>query len=570
MRPVLLTFTATWLVALLGLEAWSAPMRVRSRSVMESEVTRTAQGLALRGLITDDRGGPVSGAPIHARIHGLESRVVRSSEEGAFELQIAKEDVIALAELHGEELPWTLEFAGAPNFGPVQRQGVLDLERAPTQLSLALDRGESSLDEGPVEVMVQVKREGHGLAHVPVVLRVADGPELVGESDAKGRVAFLVKPASVTRFGRVMVEARFPGDMRHASASATAPLLLTRATRLTLRVGREGDVDTGRYRFSGRLTSEDGALPGRTVAIVARGSDGQGGARTQRATLTRGDGVFLVAIEAREFIGFAGEEVEVQAIFEPPELSLQAARSERALLPVPTLPGVPLSWYMGCLAAAGGLGLLALALHLRLWRQLRWRWRRRRLHRSLSGGAMDLVDESRVLLNSRRGREDWLSGVLVERESGRPLAGLMVSVAQADNEFAVRSDEAGVFELGPLQPGAWELSVRGPSTLPLSVPLQLPHGGELDAMRVRLETLRARARDIFLSEVELQAGAKSAWGYVTPADMVSRRRALNPDEAEALEPLQSLVERAWFCPDTPTLDELSEAEHQVSLRREAS
>ena len=90
MRPALLTFTATWLVALLGLEAWSAPMRVRSRSVMESEVTRTAQGLALRGLITDDRGGPVSGAPIHARIHGLESRVVRSSEEGAFELQIAK------------------------------------------------------------------------------------------------------------------------------------------------------------------------------------------------------------------------------------------------------------------------------------------------------------------------------------------------------------------------------------------------------------------------------------------------------------------------------------------------
>ncbi|MGB0591255.1 MAG: hypothetical protein ACPGU1_16380 [Myxococcota bacterium] len=542
------------------LDGWSAPVRVRARTQMTAHVLLADQGLALRGRLADDTGAPIVGGPVHARIEGLETRVVRAGADGEFELTISGPDVAQLAKAHGEQLTWTLSFAGGPNFGPIERSGVMELRRAPTRLTIGLDRAETTLDEGPVKVEVTLQSDGKAVGNVPIHLRVGQGPALVGDADRQGRIAFLVNPSSISRFGRVVVEASFPGDGRRASASSRVSLLVTRATRLTLRVGREGDSYSGRYRFSGRLSGEMGAMPGRMVAIVCRSSgDGAVAPQTQRAVLTDANGVFLVAIEAREFIDFDGGAVEVQAVFEPPELSLQVARSERAIIPVPALPGVPWSWYLACLVSAAVLALVALAFHLRVWEYLRRAWQRRRLRRHLPGQSVTLFSDELPVEAGYISRPDWIAGVVVEREGGRPLHDVVVSV-QCDTEVHEVSPGAdGLFVIGPLKKGRWLLSIKGPGLLPVAAELQLPHSGELDRMTVRMESVRARVRDVFLSRLAPRTSGQG-WGFETPEGLARRDAKANPEHADMVQDLKVLVERTWFKPDPETLDDVRMAE----------
>jgi hypothetical protein len=548
------------LLLTLGLDVSSTPVRVRARSDMEAHVLRSDQGLALRGRLADDAGLAIVGGPVHARIQGLEARVVRTGQDGGFELTISGSDATALAEVHGDRLTWALAFAGGPNFGPSEASGAIELRRMPTQLVVQLDRSETTLDEGPVTVEVAVKSGGKPVGSVPIHLRVGQGPELVGDADSQGRIAFLVRPSTIRRLGRVEVEARFAGDVTHSSASGKVTLIVARATRLTLRVGREGDSTSGRYRFSGRLSGEQGALAGRMVAIVCRSSDDGGGdAQTQRAVLTDTNGVFLVAIEAREFQMFGGEAVEAQAVFEPPELSLQVARSERALIPVPGLPRVPWSWYLACLVSAGGLVLFAVAIHRRFWEYL-WRLRRRRrLRRHLPGEALELLSEGDTHLPFVTTRPDWLAGVVVERESGRPLHDIVVTVRQGGEVHEVAGDREGRFALGPLAKGSWRLSVVGPGLLSVTAELLLPHAGELDRMTVRMESIRARVRDAFLGRLT-PAKPGGGWGFETPATLATRDAQANPEQTEAIDGLKQIVERVWFEPGMETLDDVRIAE----------
>ena len=120
-----------------------------------------------------------------------------------------------------------------------------------------------------------------------------------------------------------------------------------------------------------------------------------------------------------------------------------------------------------------------------------------------------------------------------------------------------------MFEMGPLESGTWSFSISGPDIMPLNVELVLPHAGELDAMTVRVETLRARARDIFVSEVKAASEAPLAWGFDTPAAMRKEASAQGVERAESLHHLEGLVERAWFRPDAPSLQEVLSAEDEV-------
>ncbi|MDP6944850.1 MAG: Ig-like domain-containing protein, partial [Myxococcota bacterium] len=517
-RPLtLVSLVAALLWADVG--AVAAPLRVRARAVVTGHTLRSDTGLTLRGRLADDLDAPIAGALVHARIEGMEPRTVRTGSTGTFELKIASDDVSALAARHGDRLPWRLEFAGDPNFGSVLREGHLELRRTPTSTLLEVDKREMTLDDGPVTIDVTINGSGGPLANVPVHLRVARGPELVGDADERGRVAFLLRPSTVGAFGEVTIQARFAGDARFAPSQAVASLVVSRATRLTLRAGREGDTRSGRYRFSGRLTDERGALAGRTVGVVvSAGDDSASTERSQRSAVTDARGVFIVAVEAREFVGLAGESVEVQAVFQPSGMALEAARSDRALIPVPEPPGVPVSWYFACLAGAAGLVLFGVAFHLRFWLHLRQLWSRRRLRRHIAGAEADMVQPVVRTSTTERGRRDWIVGVAVDRDTGHAVDGVTVSlVGQEGAGFSAKTVE-GRFALGPIPAGSWLLRLTGDGLMPREARLRLPHDGELDGMTVRIESVRGRVRDLFAGGVRRFA-AHVRWGMHTPAEM---------------------------------------------------
>jgi hypothetical protein len=553
----LLTLAAALLVA--EFSAIATPVRVRARTTIEGHVLRGPEGLLLRGRLVDDREMPVTGAPVHARIRGVEPQIVRTGTDGGFELAIALDDVETLARLHGDSLPWRLEFAGGPNFGAVARGGQIELKRTPTMTSVELNRRETTLDAGPVSIDVSVVAGTTRMARVPIHLRVDEGPELVGDTDGQGRVAFLLRPSTVGAVGRVSIHARFAGGAQFAPSQAETTLVISRTTRLTLRAGREGDTRSGRYRFSGRLVDENGPLVGKTVGIVVSAGDGaRVFEQSQRSALTDARGVFLVAVEAREFLDFDGDSVEVQAVFQPALLELQPARSERAIIPVPEPPGVPMSWYFACLAAAAVLVLIAVLLHLRFWLHARRLWARRRLRRHVVG-VPDGVVEPLVGPSDRvRGRRDWVVGIAVDQDSDEVLPGVEVSLS-GDQALQVVADHTGRFEFGPLPAGPWELRITGVGLVPRSARLRLPHGGELDGMNVRIESVRGRVRDIFARGVEPFATGLR-WGIDTPSEMERAARRRAPGLAAPLAQLRGLVEDAWFSRRPPTLEDVHAAE----------
>ena len=81
----------------------------------------------------------------------------------------------------------------------------------------------------------------------------------------------------------------------------------------------------------------------------------------------------------------------------------------------------------------------------------------------------------------------------------------------------------------------------------------------MDGMTVKLETVRARLRDLFLGWVgESKPGGR--WGIAPPSSMAVGTGRRGPGSAQVLAGLRSLVETAWFAPSTPSLADVEAAE----------
>src|SRR4029077_10568499 len=56
-----------------------------------------------------------------------------------------------------------------------------------------------------------------------------------------------------------------------------------------------------------------------------------------------------------------------------------------------------------------------------------------------------------------------IEGVLLDAQSGEPLAGMTVSASAAGGRTAdAQADAKGLWKLGPLKPGHWKLDIRVP------------------------------------------------------------------------------------------------------------
>lgn len=529
------------------------PLRVRGHSTLTLRVERAAEGLTLRGVLAGDDDSALAGQAVHVSVEGLAGRTFLTDGAGEFELLVGASDARHLAETLGEQVAVTLTYEGDGAWGPADEVAALDLRREPTWVELEVDPARVGLDDAQVAIRAVVASASGPVGQAAVRLRVGDGPELVGDSDDQGRVTFLVRPDAIDRVGTLEIGAVYPGDHRFAASEARASLRVLRPARVTLRVGREGDDRSGRYRFSGRVSDDRGGIPNATVAIVVD-ADGASPA-SETVAVSDADGVYLVALDVRELASRVHGVVEVTARYLPTDGLRSAAESRPARIPVPSPPGVPLRWYALALALAATNLLLVSSVRQRLrdgWAALTERFRRPEI------GAPELAGDPPLVVARGRGsdrRTDCVAGTLVDAHSGRRVLGASLSAHPADGGTIARADVTlSAFTLGPLPPGVWRLVLAAPGYMERETPLRVPHDGSFDGATLAMVSVRGRVRDIFVGAM---AGLNRAvrWGRDTPMEVANTL----PAEPGA-DALRAVVEQAWFGPDAPDSEVARRAE----------
>lgn len=545
------------LMALVGApgaqRAQASPLRVRAHSTLSLRVERAAEGLYLRARLASDDGEGLGDQAVHAAVEGLAGRTYVTDAEGRFELFVTASDARQLANTLGEQVSVAVTYEGDATWGPASERSALDLRREPTWVELSVEPARVGLDDAQVTIRGAVASAAGAVGEAPLKLRVGDGPELVGDSDADGRVTFLVRPDGIDRAGDFEVRAAYSGDHRFAPSEARAMLRVLRPTRLTLRVGREGDDRSGRFRFSGRLSDDRGGVAGATIAIVI-GADGEA-ASSETLAVTDEDGVYLVALDVRELSARMAGVVEVTARYVPTDGANSGAQSRPARVPVPSPPGVPLRWY-GVAMVVAGLNLLLVGAV----RQRIRRWFEAMASRFRAPPPQEspvVVDPALVLVPARGAgrRLDWVAGAVVDAHHGRRVVGATARAEAVAGAEALRGvPTAGGFALGPLTPGTWRLVLTAPGYLSRETELRVPHDGSFDGATLAMVSIRGRVRDLFVSAMA-GLGRGVRWGRDTPTEVV---RSM-PAEPGA-EALRVLVEEVWFGAEAPDAEAARRAE----------
>lgn len=594
--PTLLAPLALSLIA--PAPALAVPLNVRAKTRVALEHRRGPDGLELSGRLTDDREDPIPGERLSLELGSRVPESLVTDADGRFSLTLDRRSASSLERAHGTRIPWTLRYPGSRRFGETVDHGELDLTRRSSRLLLALDsapgeaspatgRGDAptrirrSLADGPLTLTARLE---DALGRRPVTgaevrLRVGESSELVGATGPSGQVTFVLRPDLLEAGERYRVVARFSGDLVFAPALSELELEVTLPTRVTLRIVREGDARHGRYRFSGRLSDQDGPLRRRVVVVEGYEADPSGAIESaDRPTFTRlvatgDDGLFVTAIGAAELAGLEARRLLVQAGFFPEPGPHLPARSQPILMDIPIPPGVPLRWYAAALFSL--FSLLALArlyrsgALARLWRLVA-AWVADLVKSppagtpTLPAGAPSYVTPATPTGASRR--SDWLAGVVIDDEDGAPLDATITARSKSGLETA-RTGTDGRFELGPLGAGVWLVTLEARAHLPRELSLEIPHTGGFDGSRWALKASRREVRELFGQAIGVH-GEALAWGDKTPRESLEGALARTGDRQLFEPPLRELtniVEAAHFARDPVPL---ADVERARALRRQ--
>lgn len=559
--------------------AHAVPITLQARSAIQIVTERAERGLYLRGRLLDDTGAPIASEMIRVDIKGLRLPPVRTDSEGRFEYFVRANHLVEVESLHGSEIPWKATFLGDPDYGPTSKAGNLDLRRTPTRLTLAIEPDEVTVDADWVMVRASLEAAQKPVAGAAIKLRVGTGSEQQGRTDGDGLVRFRLRPADLDALGEIPVRARFAGDHRRAVSEASDSFVVRRSSRITLRVGREGEAATGRYRFSGRLVDAHGPIPRATVAIVAtqRKSEDSDPKATQpppppravAVATTDADGIFLTALPARSLFADSRGVMELRALYQPQQQSQAAAQSRPVVVPVPSPPGVPTRWYVaGILWVLAGLALAHIARN-RLWRVVldalaQWRVRREPEPEETP----TIVDPPFVEAPAERTRPprvDHVAGIVLDAHARTPVAYAQIRLTGDGNSYEARADAGGRFELGPVSPGSYSLGIGADRYIARSVSLAVPHEGFLDDATFSLVAIRRRIRDVYGNALERLEG-RWAWGAQTPREAFDEARpaAEEVGATPQVKRLKELTERAWYTKPGASAADAEEAAELLS------
>jgi hypothetical protein len=532
--------------------ALATPLQIRARTELDVRLTTTDEGLVLEGRLQTDLKRGLEGADVRIQVADAPVRTVVTQESGTFRAAVALPAHPRRTDPTGQSAPWQVFYDGGPEAGPSQARGVIEDGRAPSRLTLQLDPPTTSLYGRPIEARVSVRGEDGNVGSVPVFLRVGSGAELVGATDAGGKVVFLIHPALLEHQGRIPVLARFPGNHRYGPHEVERVVHILQPSRLTLRVAREGGLEGGRYRFSGRLADHRGPIPSATIALVASppasSTDSPNGSPTDtpglRDAITQTDaqGGFVFAVPTQSLSMGEPSVLEAQVVYVAGDGLHRAAVSPMIRLPVPGPPGVPIRWY-------GGVALVALVVLLAV-QGLRGQRLRRWVEGLLAGRrAADLRPvnaDAAALPEARPKRSNWLTVIPVAAFDDAPLPDQGLLATCTDSAGAAVStafDAQG--QWGPLAAGDYAIRFEAPGYLPTSRTVTVPHDGSLDGLRLPLVAIRGHVLGAFVRALA-RFGVRLRWGYETPSEAMARCAQVEGDAGSALRGLHRDTEGLWF------------------------
>jgi len=564
-------------------DAAAHPLTIRAQTRVAVDLERRPEGAVLRVSLRDDLGLPVPHEPIGIDLDGFAPVGRITDDSGDAEIALSLADLHAIEGLRGGEVGWRVTYAGDRIYGAASARGALDLRRRPATVRVRAEPQVVGTDDRGVRIHVDLTGAGEPIADAEIRVRLGDATELSGRTGATGRATFLVRGSLLGASGRYAVRARFPGDHLHRPADDETSLRVLLPTRLTLRVGREGEPRLGRYRFSGRLSDAHGPIADATIGVFARatGAESVGVApvvRELRAlATTRGDGIYLAAIPAEElFAGRSQGELEVQAVYSPDDRH-QAASSRTVRIAVPPPPGVPAGWYLLGLGLIVSLLLGAHAIRQRLVQEVLFKIKARRIAAVALAGRPPVPHDDPPFVAppspqaSAASRADHVAGIVLDATSRAPIPGALVRLTPtrapaeggaagdaAAEPITARTDGRGRFDCGPLASGPHALAIEATGYLPRERAVTIPHDGGYDGATYNLVAIRRRVRDVYAGAVQ-RFGAGLAWGVDTPREAFHRtRRGADADEQALLE-LRRLVESAWFSSRAPTPDDAARA-----------
>lgn len=554
------------LVVLTAPLASAIPLQVRARTQIVAHADETPGGVAITGRLLRDDQEPVGGAVVRVRLDGAPAREAKTGADGGFSIAIATGAPARSSKALDPSLTWRAEFDGDANCGPVAVSGVLEGARSPSSIRLELTPRTVTLDSDPAKAVVSVRAGKGAVGSVPVFLRVGDGAELVGATDADGDVAFLLHPGALNQQGRLEVSARWPGDHRFSPAQVTRDLRVLQSTRLTLRVAREGSLESGRYRFSGRLGDHRGGVPGATVALRHE-REGQGSDRNEvpgAVALTDARGHFVFAVPTQELGQREPGVVEATVVYLPGDGRHAATTSASTRLPVPGPPGVPARLYVA-------VAMLAMAI-LVLLELLRsgaiWRWSPGALWRRLSTGQPASRRSSAPDNSPPLRRPDWITVRMMDARTGRDALGAVATLTRlSDGREEPACPETSAW--GPLEAGVYSLRCEAPGYLEERHEVTVPHEGELDPCARRLVEVRGHVLTAFVRALR-RSGIRFRWGTETPAEVMARCPDVSGASETALHELHRDTEALWFANRKPDRADVERADLLLSQVEERS
>ena len=583
-----------FLVITASAPARPVPLNVRAGAVVELDHRRTRDGLELAGRLLDDQGAPITDERLSIELGDREAESLTTDQDGRFSLKLDRRTTAALERIHRTDIPWSVRFPGSRRFSDVVARGAIDLARRASRLTLTASASRATANvplkddaatndrkktirllpsDQSMSLIAHLEEplDGTPLGDAEIRLRVGDGAELVGRTGMNGQVAFILTPDQLAAGADYRVTARFSGDALHVPALAELDVRMLLPTRLTLRVVREGDARRGRYRFSGRLSDQNGPVAGAVIAVLGREADLDADAPNddvvvRRLVATGPDGIFVTSIDARELDEKKLRRLLVQAAFQPVDARAPTL-SRPVLLEVPPPAGIPVAWYLLAMTALVLAAALAHAHRTGAFSRA-WKW---------LGAALARPEPLRPthphtppLATStphQTTRPQWLSGRIIDGHEGTPLRATL-RVRDASGPHEVTTDPHGLFELGPLAPGPCFIEVGAPGYLTRELAFDVPHTGTYDGATWSLVAVKRKLRDI-LGETVGGLGQDLAWGTDTPREALAKTLARHADRATIERPLAELtmlVERAHFARrpvEPPAVEHARDLQRQI-------
>ncbi len=534
------------LAALLGVfvatgHAFAIPITVLGRTTLAVQVDTEANGVLVRGSLTDDQGETVGDAELSIGIGALPPRVTATDAEGSFQVSVSAADLVLAATADRDpaaavSLPISVHFGGDVRLGASSLERDVAIERDSVQLDVAVVPPRAEPGEA-LGLFVTARIESSDASTCP-----AAGLELtatLGEqvrsaiTDGRGRASFRQweRPPSGTH----TFEVRFKGSprleavrvARTAVVATTATVTLDEAKATGSVLVLSGHVRladrSARPRGTVRILSTFGQNPAAAMGLRSRSGF------TADPILTDGSGRFEARLDLQNLTYSSGpaasSELTLVARYEPGADHETTADSTPKRVALP--PITAMGWWRWVLP--GLLGLVCIALF--------WRGavpKRRRAPPNQAAPSTRVGQRPPPFLPPL---VDAIGGIVVDALRREPVVGASVAIDDDDGTrlFDGVTGGDGAFKAPQVMVAA-TLSIgrRGYDTRALR--LSPGAAGRLGTALV-LTPIRARTLQAYRTFLERLFGADARFGVASPRELASRisrgRRSRSAGSADA-------------------------------------